>query len=268
MNYDAYIFDVDGVLIDTTFSFPKAIEVAVAFDSGEDWFTGKEITDLKEMGGFNNDWHTAIAGACWLRFHRDLSFTFFTRKIGDLGSGLSAIRELCPELDTVYEQRITRLAQEAYGGMSACLKLYGFDPKNLQIPGYWQNEKPLIDTTLLDSVFENKGIVTGRDRAEMELAFQILNWRIPEKWLACSDNPEFDKPNPKKLITIIKNLQSSSPLYFGDSRDDQNLIHNYRELTGKPIGYCFIGEENNNHDYNHIFPGVKEFFEYRELNNG
>jgi len=268
MNYDAYIFDIDGVLIDTSQSFPNAVAKAVAYDTGEDRFTSHEISQLKAMGGFNNDWHTAIAGACWLRFFQDSSFESFTKKLDVYGTGLSSLRKLCPELDLRYEQKISRLAQEAYGGISACLKLYGFDPKVIRIQGYWQNEKSLINTKLLNSITPNTGIVTGRDKAELELAFQILDWYIPEKFVAYSDNPDLDKPNPGKLITIVQNLNSSSPLYFGDSRDDLNLINNYRTLTGQPIGYCLIGKENNIRGYDFIFSNVSEFFGYWGTNHG
>ena len=51
----AIIFDLDGVLVDVSSSYRKAIEETVQF------FTGKkvkanEIQELKENGGYNNDW--------------------------------------------------------------------------------------------------------------------------------------------------------------------------------------------------------------------
>jgi HAD superfamily phosphatase len=53
-NY-AILFDMDGVLVDVTDSYRKAIQETVGF------FTGKkaqpeEIQKLKEHGGYNNDW--------------------------------------------------------------------------------------------------------------------------------------------------------------------------------------------------------------------
>ena len=51
----AILFDMDGVLVDVSESYRKAIQETVKF------FTGKsallaEIQALKEKGGFNNDW--------------------------------------------------------------------------------------------------------------------------------------------------------------------------------------------------------------------
>jgi HAD superfamily hydrolase (TIGR01548 family) len=53
--YQAILFDMDGVLVDVTDSYRKAIQETVKF------FTGKlslptEIQALKEKGGYNNDW--------------------------------------------------------------------------------------------------------------------------------------------------------------------------------------------------------------------
>jgi HAD superfamily hydrolase (TIGR01548 family) len=51
----AILFDMDGVLVDVSASYRKAIQDTVGF------FTGKkaqlkEIQNLKEKGGYNNDW--------------------------------------------------------------------------------------------------------------------------------------------------------------------------------------------------------------------
>lgn len=51
----ALVFDMDGVLVDVRFSYMTAIKKTV------EYFTGKTVTDaeiqqLKNQGGFNNDW--------------------------------------------------------------------------------------------------------------------------------------------------------------------------------------------------------------------
>ncbi len=51
----AILFDLDGVLVDVTASYRKAIQETVRFFTGE--IAGlKEIQQLKEKGGYNNDW--------------------------------------------------------------------------------------------------------------------------------------------------------------------------------------------------------------------
>lgn len=57
---EAILFDMDGVLVDVRFSYRKAIQETVQF------FTGKralptEIQELKQQGGYNNDWDLTAA---------------------------------------------------------------------------------------------------------------------------------------------------------------------------------------------------------------
>ena len=53
-NY-AILFDMDGVLVDVTDSYRKAIQETVRFFSGKK-AQPEEIQALKEKGGYNNDW--------------------------------------------------------------------------------------------------------------------------------------------------------------------------------------------------------------------
>ncbi len=51
----AILFDMDGVLVDVTESYRKAIQETVHFFSGIE-VQASEIQELKEKGGYNNDW--------------------------------------------------------------------------------------------------------------------------------------------------------------------------------------------------------------------
>lgn len=51
----AILFDMDGVLVDVTTSYRKAIQETVRYFSGKKAQL-KEIQGLKERGGYNNDW--------------------------------------------------------------------------------------------------------------------------------------------------------------------------------------------------------------------
>jgi len=65
MNLDVLIFDMDGVLIDVSKSYRKAIQKTVQIymetclgfrRTKEDWITNEDISLLKSAGGFNSDW--------------------------------------------------------------------------------------------------------------------------------------------------------------------------------------------------------------------
>lgn len=51
----AILFDMDGVLVDVSLSYHKAIQETVKFFTGKRALL-KEIQTLKEKGGYNNDW--------------------------------------------------------------------------------------------------------------------------------------------------------------------------------------------------------------------
>ncbi len=241
MSYDGYIFDIDGVLVDTKHSFTTAAVEAVSYATSSRSFTSAEVSQLKSIRGFNNDWHVAIAGASWAAYRQEMDFPSFVQEIERNGSGMSGLRTVVEELTIEFEAYLTSLAQEAYGGTSACRKLYGFNPEFIRIPGLWQTETPLISAEAMRDVLSRSGIVTGRNREETELAFELLGWRLPDGVVAVSDDPQLDKPNPAKLKQLIENLQCEYPLYIGDVRDDLELVRNYRRETGRPLDFCLVG---------------------------
>ncbi len=242
MKYDAVIFDVDGVLVDTSHSFTAAVVDAVAADTGSQRFTEKEAGQLKAIRGFNNDWHVAIAGAAWVRYQGQTPFAEFAGSIDEHGGGLQGLKSLMGEnLTSEFEARLTRLAQEAYGGTTACRRLYGFEPVTLCQPGRWRAEVSLLSPEMARIVASRAGIVTGRSAAEMALAFELLGWRLPDEQVAVSDNPAFDKPNPAKLAAILNRMQSRKALFVGDTRDDLELVMNIQQSGGGAVIFGYVG---------------------------
>lgn len=265
MKYDGFIFDVDGVLIDTSQSFNSAVLEAVAFISGSDRFTLNEIRKLKSITGFNNDWHVAIAGVCWAKFDQNTSFDGFIEKIQLYGSGITGIRKFQPKLTPSIESHITRICKEAYGGSTACKQLYNFEPSNIKHKGHWLKETPLTSLMSLIKLIPLAGIFTGRSSEEMELGFDILKWRIPPNRTSVSDDEDFDKPNPGKLINLIDELECVTSIYFGDSFDDLQTVRNYRQKTGRSMDFCYISTTNDFDGWDFIAPSVNVFIEERKV---
>lgn len=54
-NYDGIVFDIDGVLIDESISYRKAIQLTYEFFTGKT-VTQEEIQNYKNQSGFINDW--------------------------------------------------------------------------------------------------------------------------------------------------------------------------------------------------------------------
>lgn len=268
MKYDGFIFDIDGVLLDTSRSFNSAVVEAVTFATNSNQFTFIEIVQLKSIKGFNNDWHAAIAGAGWIQYRPEVPFEAFLQEIKQYGNGLSGLRRSVPELKKEFEQYLTKLTQEAYGGTTQCRKLYGFEPEFIRVPGWWQTEKSNVTEQQMTPILSKSGIVTGRSKSETDLAMNLLGWRLPDSVIAYSDDPSLDKPNPDKLRQIIKNIGCKNPLYVGDGRDDLELAKNYLHATGNLLDFCLIKSENNISEFNLIFESVGELFEKLEINHG
>jgi phosphoglycolate phosphatase-like HAD superfamily hydrolase len=245
LSYDAIIFDVDGVLIDTSRSFTAAAVDAVQVATGSTRFTKYEVQALKSIRGFNNDWHVAIAGAVWIRFTDEMSFDEFARLVDRANGGLGGLRHVAgSELVADLEDRLTRLAQEAYGGTTACHRLYGFEPVTIIRPGRWREEIPLLSPERARAIASMAGIVTGRNDSEMELAFQLLRWRLPAQQVGCSTIPALDKPNPTRLLAILEFLGSKKAVYAGDGRDDLELVLN-ASRQGAEVDFCYIGSASS-----------------------
>jgi HAD superfamily hydrolase (TIGR01549 family) len=266
--YDGFVFDIDGVLIDTSQSFRTAVIRAVAFATNSDCFTADKVVQLKSIHGFNNDWNVSIAGAGWVQYRQGESFEWFIERLNQLGGGLTGLRQVIPELTPAFEAYLSRLTQEAYGGISACNKLYGFDPEYIRIPGLWQMEIPLINFTQIEDIFSKSGIVTGRNRAETVLAFDLLGWRLPEDVVMYSTDPTLDKPNPIKLKQVIKKLRCDNPLFIGDSIDDLELVKNYRIETGGSMDFCLISKSKTLSDYDLQFDTACNLLKNLGINNG
>lgn len=242
MTVDAIIFDVDGVLLDTSGSYTAAAVEAVSVATGSDRFTTREAAQLKAIKGFNNDWHVAIAGAAWVKFADHWPFQVFARKIEGAGGGMVGLRQAVGRALTLeFETHLTRLAQESYGGTSACRQLYGFEPETIRQVGRWQTEAPLLAPQLAEPMISRIGIVTGRNRAEMEQGFQLLGWQPPPEQVAVADDPAFDKTNPAKLVAMLNRMQSRKALFVGDTRDDLQLVINAQQSDGGELDFGYVG---------------------------
>ena len=250
MKYDAYIFDVDGVLIDHSNSFIPSIVLAVKTILNDDTFNQEHVFEIKSFKNFNNDWDTAIAGYCWRKFHSSENLSDYLEKVNELGSGIIGVRNTSNELTSELEEHLIRLVKESYGGTTACKKLYGFYPTTILKKGFWNNETPMVSYNKIKPFLQKLAIFTGRNKEEMELGFEILKWRIDDKMLAVSDLPELNKPNPKKLIPLIENLNCKNPLFVGDTEDDSQLVLNYVKNTGKPLDFCLIESNLSVKNYN------------------
>ena len=85
--------------------------------------------------------------------------------------------------------------------------------------GLIKSEKPLLQERLLEKIGKRMGIVTGRPRAEAEMAMKMLG--LPKSVpLVAMEDTAAGKPSPQPLLLATKRLKARLPVYIGDSPDD------------------------------------------------
>lgn len=261
---DAVLLDVDGVILDVSQSFRIVIaqttqyyatQVMFLTDSGPLLLPG-ETELFKLAGGFNSDWDltnatTALViakqaqtGATDTAAVRSQSpgWEEYTGEIKRRGGGLVAAEKVILEMLTPQQRRdfaatwnpklVTQLFQEMYAGEQKCRSLYGFTPEHIHEEGYYHREQVMMDAALLPSRL-HRGVVTGRTRAETQLALQVagLSETIPEAaWVTEDDGVR--KPDGRTMLLMRERLEFRYAVYIGDTMDDLRTVQNYRELKG------------------------------------
>lgn len=259
---DLLVFDVDGVLLDTSRSFPLAIQHAIAHYGRLHGFndlsvpTLEQLKQFKSVPGFNNDWD--LAEGAWLYvLQRTLfsipvdpdSFLTVTQKYGSgiqgINGWLNSIDEKSAEIINEHfsSEQIRQLAQEHYAGVEYCEKLYGFKPEYFRDTGTVQHEKPLIDLSKLNKIPLQKGIYTGRNQKELEVALDLIGLTGIDESMRFYDDGKQIKPDPEPLYNLAKGSDAERVIFAGDSRDDYRTTENFTEKYSAPkIAFAQIGE--------------------------
>lgn len=261
---DAILLDIDGVVLDVAQSFRVVIAETTQYyatqvmhlqDTGP-LLLQTETELFKLAGGFNSDWDLANAAVALVIAKyaqsgnqdtasvraQEPGWEEFTRDTKRRGGGLAAAEKVILERLTPHQRRdfaagwnpklVTQLFQEMYAGEEKCRQLYGFSPEHIHEAGYYQKERVLLDGSLLPPRLQ-VGVLTGRTRAETQLALQMANLteKIPEAtWVTEDDGVR--KPDGRTLILNRDRLNFRYAIFIGDTMDDLHTVHNYRELKG------------------------------------
>ena len=257
---DSLIFDVDGVLWDTTESYDPAIvqtiDLLVARMGRDDLIGRVSATDLRAMrlaGGLNSDW--------------DLTYVILVALLTgwkDLGAAAA---------DTAGQGRAWAEGQRGFGAsLEFELLRYWFDlvywgssrigdivdtppVHHSDLPGTWQAERPLVTAALLECLrnlgIDAMGIATGRPLVELQTVLDngpLLDY-IAFECMCRGDI--LKKPDPAVVSWCVERMRSRLPaqrgqaltiLYSGDTRDDLDLVLNYdRWDVREPVDSLWIG---------------------------
>lgn len=269
---DSAVFDVDGVLIDTTGSYRLSVIATTEYLVGQRlglWEPGAgplvtmdDLRAFKLAGGFNNDWDLAfcLTALCTARLREWRGQPEATRSLVEWAALARAAMQR-GQGGIVWAHAVTptsaqpdyALAQtvhdEFYWGATLLRELVGREPRYVpDAPGLVRNETMLMPPTLLQHLAEQGigrcALITGRMGAEVTWAARMLeqytqsgNTRFPSRWGPTPfeqivPGEEIAKPNPAALILVAEKLQTRAGLYVGDTADDLGLVLNYRAVAG------------------------------------
>jgi beta-phosphoglucomutase-like phosphatase (HAD superfamily) len=264
---------VDGVLIDTRFSYNLAIKKTVKHVLGilNGAKTIHSISDsilmkMRLTGGFNNDTDTTYALILTSLVSQITSTKGLESLLFDATNNIDARGIISVEryLSTLYPRAtvesikhklgypgpvgksiVTTVFDEVFYGTELFKQRYGIYPKYYFGDGLIDNEKVVITkgTTsfLLNRFNKSIGVVSGRSKLAFEYSLQgILSTFNKEACIFLEDEPRKNaKPNPYGIRKAMKRMLIKHAIYVGDSVEDIIMVGKAKEEMGLDIE--FIG---------------------------
>ncbi len=257
--FDAFIFDIDNVLIDTRKSYLesiiKTVEVYLSYGQIPFFSAGKgkskkplltleDIEEFKLLGGFNDDWDCTYGLLVYLLslpvkkrtlddLREKIAIASFVKKVKKRPLGTSGITDMVGAHSGIKIERIGRIFQEIYLGKSLFTQTEKTRPVFWKKRGLMDREKLVFRPQLLEKLKEagiQLGIATGRPRFEAIFAlrkFEILDYFDAVTTMgevkAAEEKMKMSlrKPHPFSLIETAKQLGAKKKfLYIGDLPDD------------------------------------------------
>lgn len=280
MEFEAIIFDIDGVLVDVNRSYNGAIIKTVQIILQEVFKIGISldypfedmIAKLRNTGGFNNDIDTTYAIILILLYcvfikKMDTNKTIqmfedMIKKLDEKGKD-SLEKELGRDADIQdikeklnypngTEDIISSRFNEIFYGSKLFKQQFKKEPMR-----YFDD--PLIDNDiviikeetvrLLSQKFSgNLGLISGRSKVASYFTLGKLVRYFNED--ACvfleDEKREYSKPNTFSLHRVFNKLNLNNALYVGDSMADLLMVEKFRVETNKDkIFFCGIYGEGN-----------------------
>ena len=248
---DMVIFDVDGVLVDTSRSYPQVVSRALLWGwtrvlgnipDGEG-FSYSHFSATKTHPAFNDDFDIA-----WAALNCAAS-----RKNPSLAASLPSPEEWRSLIGGCTGSDVVSWVQSAFGETvcrkavrQACEEMYfGGDEYEAmgEIPlyttrraGLWENERPLALFSWRELPLP-AGIYTGRPLKELRLALKLLGWEDFPSDLIVTPERGMKKPSPEGLAFLCGKTSASAPLFLGDAESDRQTSLAFGKGFFAQVGY-------------------------------
>jgi len=256
MNVDVVVLDIDGVLVDVSDSYRRAIVETVERVHGGT-VDREAVQGFKEAGGFNNDWELTDAVALYVLARAEgmsRSVGSFTSAIEGAGGGLSGARTVVSEaLTPAARERVLTawdgkrhraVFQQLYLGRKLYRDLEDEEPSlDTDTRGYIHDERVIVESETLAALDCPLGVLTGRPATEAEIALDRVGLDVPETHRFTMDDPAGGKPDPDALVMLADRFDADSLAFVGDTLDDvrtainantsdERVYHGVGVLTG------------------------------------
>lgn len=243
------VFDVDGVLVDTSRSYTLAVVRAVQWllvrdggiaDDGPA-VTVDDVRQWREAGGWNNDWDLTTGMYRWLaaapggtttarRGAAEPATTAAARSLDELRARASAGAPRSWE-------EVRAIFDEFYNGSAVSAARHGLAPRVGIERGLCAEESILLRPALVDALrghgIAKFGVVTGRSDED----WAQVSGRIPlPPGTVVSTDAHGKKPDPLPLKRVLDLLGAKGFVAVGDTVDDVRMVKAYLPLKGSAPG--------------------------------
>ncbi len=265
---DTALFDIDGVLIDTSGSYRRSVIEATEYlvrdhagltNGPEPLVTPEDVMAFKMAGGFNSDWDLtpALAGLWTARLREWRGDPRAERPLSAWAEdalaatesgrgGLTWLRATVPASALPDRETARWVHDELYWGAATVRKLYGREPQYApDAPGLAGAEESLLTPETLPALaglgLSRYGVITGRISPEVEQALRLIAPKGESQAVngphGVAAHPPFGvivpaslhaKPDPQALVYAVETLNARAAIYAGDTGDDLDLILRYR----------------------------------------
>ena len=278
--FDAVIFDIDNVLIDTRPSYLEAIRWTIDIyltNSTVPFFrmhkksrdpqilSLEHVEQFKLLGGFNDDWDCCYGLLIYLlslevktrsveQLRKTVNLKAFAKKAKERPLRINGIVKILGNPQAITIERISRIFQEIYLGKDLFQAVEKKRPVFWKKQGLIRKEKLIFKKSFLEDL-KNSGVKLGiaTGRPHFEAVHTLRHFGILDLFDAMTTMTEvrkaeeemkqsLRKPHPYSLLETAKKMGAKKKfLYVGDLPDDVLAAHKARHsLNIKVAGFPLV----------------------------
>ncbi|MEA4881840.1 MAG: haloacid dehalogenase [Synergistaceae bacterium] len=247
---DMIVFDVDGVLVDASRSYPEVVSRALLWGwtsvlgciPDSEGFSSRHFSVTKTHPAFNDDYDIAWAALNCAAFRGTSSLAAALPSPEEWGALLRGFTgtDVLSWVRSAFGERVLRdplrqACEEMYFGGDEYEAMGETLLYTTRRAGLWERETPLASFFWRDLPLP-AGIYTGRPLKELRLALKLLNWEDFPPDLIVTPETGMIKPSPDGLALLCEKTSASSPLFLGDAESDRQTSRSFGKGFFAPIG--------------------------------